>query len=771
MKEKTLEEEIKRLKMEIELVHGRLWTDVKTLAEEVLSDIQKKHDLWEQKVVNKHLPAFSPHPPADSTSGPLFFALDPSLLSYLHSHQGNCIGNLTSRVRGDLETSLSTLTLSLSSERSKFIPYREVSLQVTLIPKRKVPLCLSDLREPVKVVVTTRREGSLQGEDVTLSRALETEPLSPDHLVFSFVPQRDGVFTVCVLANGRHIQGSPLLVPVLGGDKHLSLLTKVGLVRVEPGEESSQRKSKDSEGREIESVLPEAAVNSSDAKIENLKALMDRELTLENRYRPPASPLALLTDSGRTQKMVVEYELQRRLENLGLETLSPQKEELKRLEVCTEQLTSVDSVDETEGVKDKVKSGHVVVKKVTPMKKPDQVLYQPPFSRQTNLGGVGRGRGQINIGDHQRVEDLMARCSDIPRPAGRGKCLKKTKKRRQECEEMSEEQAPRVESIKYQDVQQGVKREKMMRKSPMKEVLDGHQLVPPQPLQHQAAPTQGSGDVKNDSRILKQAKSFLRKVSENQDRHQEEMCKEEQQTQAASTLHSETHQRVLPREAGRDERVSCPKAAGGDKVRVERMSAEKEVEGPGYVGAREKEGPGHVGARPRFHKSGHHPDKRLLLDDQWQHLSNKSNQQIVPYYSSDVVKNERSRANPKQEKSKKAQNERSERDEYWRKLKQEEEAVGRRGGGRLLKRGSAEEARQAGARSGRHLHKTDLRHQLNAQRTARRIEDLKVQLAVISDLEKNLASNGSIDAKSREEIGRKEEYIVELRRLENGKLH
>ena len=60
--------------------------------------------------------------------------------------------------------------------------------------------------------------------------------------------------------------------------------------------------------------------------------------------------------------------------------------------------------------------------------------------------------------------------------------------------------------------------------------------------------------------------------------------------------------------------------------------------------------------------------------------------------------------------------------------------------------------------------------ELSSPRTARRIEDLKVQLAVISDLEKNLASNGSIDAKSREEIGKKEEYIVELRRLE-GKLY
>ena len=31
-------------------MHGRLWTDVKTFGEEMLSDIQEKHDMWEQKV-------------------------------------------------------------------------------------------------------------------------------------------------------------------------------------------------------------------------------------------------------------------------------------------------------------------------------------------------------------------------------------------------------------------------------------------------------------------------------------------------------------------------------------------------------------------------------------------------------------------------------------------------------------------------------------------------------------------------------------------------
>ena len=37
---------------------------------------------------------------------------------------------------------------------------------------------------------------------------------------------------------------------------------------------------------------------------------------------------------------------------------------------------------------------------------------------------------------------------------------------------------------------------------------------------------------------------------------------------------------------------------------------------------------------------------------------------------------------------------------------------------------------------------------------------------IIGDLERSLADNGSIDAKSLEEIGKKAEYKVELKRLE-----
>ena len=55
-------------------------------------------------------------------------------------------------------------------------------------------------------------------------------------------------------------------------------------------------------------------------------------------------------------------------------------------------------------------------------------------------------------------------------------------------------------------------------------------------------------------------------------------------------------------------------------------------------------------------------------------------------------------------------------------------------------------------------------------RRARRIEDLKIQLAVVADLERSLEVNGSIDAKSLEDIRRKGEYEVELKSLEDMKL-
>ena len=47
---------------------------------------------------------------------------------------------------------------------------------------------------------------------------------------------------------------------------------------------------------------------------------------------------------------------------------------------------------------------------------------------------------------------------------------------------------------------------------------------------------------------------------------------------------------------------------------------------------------------------------------------------------------------------------------------------------------------------------------------------MKVQLSVVADLERNLEANGSIDVKSLEDIGRKEEYEIELKSLEDMKL-
>jgi len=446
------------------------------------------------------------------------------------------------------------------------------------------------------------------------------------------------------LSDSGHAKASPLLPPILSDDQEFSALGNLGLLRVKKPyfKNVSQENGKGENGNKPSSVsCKECKVQPpcSDANIEYLKALMDKQLSLAVE-KPLNSHAAVFGENGGTQKMVVEYELLRRLEKLKDEGEMVVNKRVNKFDGNNQEQTDVNCraeptevkkeqpVDVQSGVAQHLPlGGQVVVKKVTAMKRPDQVLYLPPFSRQTiNNNGVGRGRGASL---HQRLpkgrvlEDAdIVGCKNVSKPAGRGKPVERVKKRRPEGEGSKEEQGPRVESIKYQDVQQGVKREKMMKKSPVKEDVEYQQR-----------------DASNQRQLV---------------------------------LH---------------------KNSGGD--RKHEVNEEK--------------------------------------------------------------------------KWKKAQSENDEREEYWRRLEQQIGAAN--SWGKRVQRGSAEEARQAGARTqGKAFNSPHHLNQQNYQRRARRIEDLKVHLAVVADLERNLEANGSIDAKSLEDIGRKEEYEMELRSLEDMKL-
>ena len=41
-----------RLEREVETAHEKLSTDVKTLCGEMLAEVEKKHNIWEQEVTN-----------------------------------------------------------------------------------------------------------------------------------------------------------------------------------------------------------------------------------------------------------------------------------------------------------------------------------------------------------------------------------------------------------------------------------------------------------------------------------------------------------------------------------------------------------------------------------------------------------------------------------------------------------------------------------------------------------------------------------------------
>ena len=288
------------------------------------------------------------------------------------------------------------------------------------------------------------------------------------------------------LLDGGHIQASPLILPILNDDQEFSAaLEKLGLARVK---KPDLKNVVQENGKDESSSKP----SCSDANIEDLKVLMDKELFLAEK-KPVDSPLAVVGESGGTQKLVVEYELLRRLEKLGVERETVVKEERNKLDVNNQEQTDATfktepdeaKKEEAVGIQGGVLQhlplgGQVVVKKVTAMKRPDQVLYQPPFSRQTNnSNGVGRGSRMsmpYRLPQGRVLEDAgTVGCKNPLKPAGRGKPVERVKKRRPEGEGPKEEQGPRVESIKYQDVQQGVKREKMMRKSPVKEDVEYQQ--------------------------------------------------------------------------------------------------------------------------------------------------------------------------------------------------------------------------------------------------------------------------------------------------------
>merc|ERR1719234_2582494 len=160
--------------------------------------------------------------------------------------------------------------------------------------------------------------------EMSFSTVLPEESEGDDHtrLLFSFYPKQVGLYAVSVLWDGHHIKASPLLIPILSEDRESSVLKNVGLFR---SENVLQENVKEENCRKQSSVLSEVQPLCSDANIKGLKVLMDKELLLAKKGNLD-SPSAVIGENGRTQKMVVEYEMLRKLEKLTIEGKTMVKE-------------------------------------------------------------------------------------------------------------------------------------------------------------------------------------------------------------------------------------------------------------------------------------------------------------------------------------------------------------------------------------------------------------------------------------------------------------
>merc|ERR1719234_1067274 len=114
----------------------------------------------------------------------------------------------------------------------------------------------------------------------------ESEVDDPSQLLFSFYPEQVGLFAASVLWDGHHIKASPLLLPILSEDGESSALKNVGLFR---SENVVQENVKEEVCRKQSSVLSEVqplCTVCSDANIDGLKTLMDKELLLAKKGNP-----------------------------------------------------------------------------------------------------------------------------------------------------------------------------------------------------------------------------------------------------------------------------------------------------------------------------------------------------------------------------------------------------------------------------------------------------------------------------------------------------
>merc|ERR1719234_2557338 len=157
----------------------------------------------------------------------------------------------------------------------------------------------------------------------------ESEVDDPSQLLFSFYPEQVGLYAVSVLWNGHHIKASPLLLPILSEDRESSALKNCGLFR---SENVLQENVIEKNSSKQSSVLSEVQPLCSESNIDGLKTLMDRELLLVNEGNLD-SPSAVVGENGRTQKMVVEYEMLRRLEKLTIEGKTMVKEGEDKIDV------------------------------------------------------------------------------------------------------------------------------------------------------------------------------------------------------------------------------------------------------------------------------------------------------------------------------------------------------------------------------------------------------------------------------------------------------
>lgn len=291
-------------------------------------------------------------------------------LALLCTAGDNPLGSLTTHSALQLHAAFPDLSIGLVTQLAALRPAAEVTLAVTSPALTLLPTASLQKTLEVKVARVQPEEGPVEVQVL----------VSAGRLLVSFLAPRAGLYRVRVRLGGRHLAGSPLLVPVLAGGVPAGALARLGL-RLGSGSEHDSD-IEDCQNNNGKNSMQDTAVVTDKEVVKAKRGSVEKPV--ERSDTPPAKELELTVPSSQVVllKAQLDKDLAREVEQnsggIDREAIEKLKLQLAGDIAATEEASKPAAAKKVTAEEAPVVEAPVVVAPVVRSSKPRSVQPAPP---------------------------------------------------------------------------------------------------------------------------------------------------------------------------------------------------------------------------------------------------------------------------------------------------------------------------------------------------------------------------------------------------------